>query len=290
LLTFSNGIGLALRWPVFAAIVPQIVSRAELPAALALNGIAMNLSRVVGPMLAGALLAAFSPAAVFVLNTVLAAAAFVLVLRWKNAPRVSALPGERFVGAMRVGFNYAMQSPRLKVILLRIFLFFLQSAALVALLPLVARGLHGGGAGTFTVMLSCLGGGAVVAALFFPRWRARYGWDQFVLIGTLVHAALSSLIVLVPEIWVALPAMAVLGMAWISVANTLTVSAQVAMPDWVRARGMSIYQMALMGGAAAGSLVWGQVAEWASVRTAVLAAAAFGVLVVLMTRRTVGAG
>jgi predicted MFS family arabinose efflux permease len=265
--------------------VPQIVSRAELPAALALNGIAMNLSRVVGPMLAGALLAAFSPAAVFVLNTVLAAAAFVLVLRWKNAPRVSALPGERFVGAMRVGFNYAMQSPRLKVILLRIFLFFLQSAALVALLPLVARGLHGGGAGTFTVMLSCLGGGAIVAALFFPRWRARYGWDQFVLIGTLVHAALSSLIVLVPEIWVALPAMAVLGMAWISVANTLTVSAQVAMPDWVRARGMSIYQMALMGGAAAGSLVWGQVAEWASVRTAVLAAAAFGVLVVLLTRR-----
>ena len=285
LLTFSNGIGLALRWPVFAAIVPQIVSRAELPAALALNGIGMNLSRVVGPVLAGALLAAFSPAAVFVLNTLLAAAAFVLVLRWKNAPRVSALPGERFVGAMRVGLNYAMQSPRLKVILLRIFLFFLQSAALVALLPLVARGLHGGGAGTFTVMLSCLGGGAVVAALFFPRWRARYGWDQFLLIGTLVHAALSSLIVLVPEIWVALPAMVVLGMAWISVANTLTVSAQVAMPDWVRARGMSIYQMALMGGAAAGSLVWGQVAEWASVRTAVLAAAGFGVLVVLMTRR-----
>ncbi|MBL8315661.1 MAG: MFS transporter [Rubrivivax sp.] len=284
-LTFSNGIGLAMRWPVFAAIVPQIVGRKELPAALALNGVAMNLSRVVGPVLAGALLAAFSPAAVFVLNTVLAAGAFVLVLRWKNAPRVSALPGERFVGAMRVGLNYAMQSPRLKVILLRIFLFFLQSTALVSLLPLVARGLHGGGAGTFTVMLSCLGGGAVVAALFFPRWRARYGRDQFVLIGTLVHAALSTLIVLVPEIWVALPAMVVLGMAWISVANTLTVSAQVAMPDWVRARGMSIYQMALMGGAAAGSLVWGQVAEWASVRTAVLAAGGFGALVVLMTRR-----
>jgi predicted MFS family arabinose efflux permease len=280
LLTFSNGIGLALRWPVFAAIVPQIVSRAELPAALALNGIAMNLSRVVGPVLAGALLAAFSPAVVFVLNTVLAAAAFVLVLRWKNAPRTSALPGERFVGAMRVGLNYAMQSPRLKVILLRIFLFFLQSTALVALLPLVARGLHGGGAGTFTVMLSCLGGGAVVAALYFPRWRARFErGTSSCWIGTLVHAALSCLIVLVPEIWVALPAMVVLGMAWISVANTLTVSAQVAMPDWVRARGMSIYQMALMGGAAAGSLLWGQVAEWASVRTAVLAAAGFGVLV-----------
>ena len=284
-LTFSNGIGLAMRWPVFAAIVPQIVPRAELSAALALNGIAMNLSRVIGPVLAGGLLAAFSPAVVFVLNTLLAGAAFILILRWQNTPRVSALPGERFLGAMRVGLNYALQSPRLKVILLRIFLFFLQSTALVALLPLVARTLHGGGAATFTVMLSCVGGGAIVAAMYFPRWRQRFNRDHFVVGGTLIHAALSCLIVLVPEIWLALPAMVLIGMAWISVANSLTVAAQVAMPDWVRARGMSIYQMALMGGAAAGSLLWGQVAAWLDVKGAVIAAACFGVGVLFFTRR-----
>ena len=285
LLTFSNGIGLAMRWPVFAAIVPQIVGRHDLPAALALNGIAMNLSRVIGPVLAGGLLAAVSPAAVFVLNTVLAAVAFGLILRWKSEPRVSTLPGERFVGAMRVGFNYAVQSPRLKVILLRIFLFFLQATGLVALLPLVARTLHGGGAGTFTVMLSCVGVGAIVAAMYFPRLRSHFDRDQFVRYGTLLHALLSSLIVLVPEIWVALPAMALIGMAWISVANSLTVAAQVAMPNWVRARGMSIYQMALMGGSAAGSLLWGQVAAHVGVQGAVLAAAAFGVIALLFTRR-----
>ena len=285
LLTFSNGIGLAMRWPVFAAIVPGIVSRDELPAALALNGIAMNLSRVIGPALAGALLAAFSPAAVFVLNTLLAGVAFVLVLRWKSESRASALPGERFLGAMRTGLNFTMQSPRLKVILLRIFLFFLQATALTALLPLVARTLHGGGAGTFTVMLSCVGAGAIAAALYFPRLRERFNRDTFVRGGTLIHAALSTLIVLVPELWVALPAMVVIGMAWISVANSLTVAAQVAMPNWVRARGMSIYQMALMGGSAAGSVLWGQVAELIGVRGAVLAAAGFGVLVLLVTRR-----
>jgi MFS family permease len=285
LLTFSNGIGLAMRWPVFAAIVPQVVGRHELPQALALNGIAMNLSRVIGPVLAGALLAAVSPAAVFVLNTVLAAVAFTLILRWKSEVRVSALPGERFLGAMRAGFNYALQSPRLKVILLRIFLFFLQSTALMALLPLVARRLHGGGAGTFTVMLSCVGGGAIIAALYFPRWRERFNRDRFVVAGTLSHAALSCLVVLVPEIWIALPAMVMIGMAWISVANSLTVAAQVAMPNWVRARGMSIYQMALMGGSAAGSLLWGQVAEHLGVRGAVLAAAAFGVAMLALTRR-----
>ena len=285
LLTFTNGVGLAMRWPVFAAIVPSIVTRPELPAALALNGIAMNLSRVIGPALAGALLATFSPAAVFVLNTLLAGAAFFLILRWRNEPRTSTLPGERFVGAMRTGLNFALQSPRLRVILLRIFLFFLQSTALMALLPLVARSLHGGGAGTFTVMLSCVGAGAIVAALYFPRWRERFDRDQFVRLGTLVHGTLAALIVLVPEIWVALPAMVVCGMAWISVANSLTVSAQMAMPNWVRARGMSIYQMALMGGSAAGSLLWGQVAEHMGVRDAVLAASCFGFVLLLLTRK-----
>ena len=284
-LTFANGIGLAMRWPVFSAIVPQIVPRDELPAALALNGISMNLSRVVGPVAAGVLLSAVSPAAVFVVNALLAIVAFVLILRWRSEPRSSALPGERFVGAMRAGIHYARQSSRLQSVLLRIFLFFLQSTALVALLPLVARRLHGGGPATFTVMLSCVGGGAIVAALYFPRWRARFTRDQFVAGGTLIHAAMSSLIVLLPELWLALPAMVVLGMAWISVANTLSVAAQVALPDWVRARGMSLYQMALMGGAAAGAMLWGQVAELASVRSAVLAAAGFGLLVLVLTRR-----
>src|SRR5919201_428883 len=56
-LTFANGIGLAMRWPVFAAIVPELVPREQLPGALALNGVAMNASRIIGPILAGAIIA-----------------------------------------------------------------------------------------------------------------------------------------------------------------------------------------------------------------------------------------
>jgi len=130
-----------------------------------------------------------------------------------------------------------------------------------------------------------LGLGAITAAFFFPRWRARYNRDQFVAYGTVIHALLSVIIVCVPEIWVALPTIFLLGMAWISVANSLAVAAQTAMPDWVRARGMATYQMALMGGAAAGSLVWGQVAGLTDVRTAVLAAAAYGLVVWGATRK-----
>ncbi|MFM8769139.1 MAG: MFS transporter, partial [Rubrivivax sp.] len=154
-----------------------------------------------------------------------------------------------------------------------------------ALLPLVASQLHGGGPATFTVMLSCLGAGAIVAAMYFPRWRARFDRDEFVRAGVLLHALLSCLIVVVQEVWFAIPAMVVLGMAWISVANSLAVAAQTALPDWVRARGMSIYQVCLMGGAAAGALLWGQVASYTSVQTAVVSAAVFGVMSWWLTRR-----
>jgi MFS family permease len=158
---------------------------------------------------------------------------------------------------------------------------------LIALLPLVARDMHGGGPATFTVMLAALGAGAIIAALRFPHWRARWNRDQFIWAGTLAQAALSVLIVYVHQLWVALPAMFLVGMAWISVANSLTVSAQLALPDWVRARGMAIYQTALMGGSAASSIVYGLVADWTDVPAAVACAAAVGVIgVVLLHKHT----
>jgi MFS family permease len=289
-LTFVNGIGLAMRWPVFSAIVPEVVSRQDLPAALSLGGISMNLSRVIGPVLAGALLASGGPAMVFALNAVLAALAFWLILRWKSEPRSSALPGERFVGAMRVGLQHVRQSPRMRVVILRVFLFFLQSSAMVALLPLVAQRMQHGGAGMFTALMAAMGAGAVVAALQFPRLRSRFDSDQFMRYGSMVHAVMSTLVVAVPEAWLALPAVALAGAAWICTANTLVLSAQTALPNWVRARGMSIFQMALMGGTASGAGLWGQVAGMTSVPTAIITAAITGVLATFATRRASLAG
>src|ERR1700752_4081233 len=141
-LTFANGIGLAMRWPVFAAIVPELVPRIQLPAALALNGIAMNASRIIGPLAAGAIIASLGSAYVFVLNAVLSVAAGFIIWRWKRESKVSALPGERFIGAMRVGMQYVRQSQRMHAVMVRVVIFFLQSIALLALLPLVAQQLH----------------------------------------------------------------------------------------------------------------------------------------------------
>ncbi len=285
LLTFANGIGFAMRWPVFSAVIPELIPKHQLPSALALNGIAMNTSRIFGPILAGALIASLGSAWVFALNAVLSVVCGFVIMRWKTEPRASALPAERFFGAIRVGLTYVRQSQAMHAVLFRITAFFLQAVALTSLLPLVAKHMVGGGAGTFTLLLASMGFGAVVAALNMPRIRALMDGDALVRNGTLLQAFSMLVVAFAPNIYVAAPALMLNGMTVISVANALAVSAQMALPNWVRARGMSVYQMALMGGGGIGAAIWGQVATFTEVRTSLVIAAIGGVVLMLAVIR-----
>ena len=277
-LTFANGVGLAMRWPVFAAIVPELVPRAQLPAALALNGVSMNASRIIGPLAAGALIASAGSAWVFLVNAVLSLAAAVVITRWKREHKPHPLGRERLGSAMRVGLQFMAQSDYLKGVLLRISVFFFHSTALLALLALVARGLHGGGARTFTLLLASMGAGAISSTLLLPTLRRQFSRDALVLRGSMLQSAAMAVIAFTPLTWVAVPGMFLVGAAWITTANTLSVSAQMGLPDWVRARGMSMYQMAIMGASAAGAAIWGQVATLTSVTLSLCLAAFTGVL------------
>ncbi|MDM0115329.1 MFS transporter [Variovorax sp. J22R133] len=289
-LTFANGIGLALRWPVFSAIVPELVERTHLPAALGLNGIAMNASRIIGPLVAGALIASAGSVWVFGLNAVLSVASGFVVLRWRREHTPNPLGREKLISAMRVGVQFVRQSQRMRAVLLRVAIFFLHSTALLALLPLLARGLRDGGAGTFTLLLAAMGSGAIVVVLFLPRLRQALARDQLVLAGALVQGAATAVMAVAPNAWVAVPAMFAGGMAWITTANSLSVSAQMALPDWVRARGMSMYQMGIMGSSAFGAALWGQVATVTSLQISLGLAAASGVVLMLLALRFVNDG
>ena len=284
-LTFANGIGLAMRWPAFSALIPELIARPQLPAALALNAISMNMSRIVGPIVAGALIASLGSAYVFALNAAISIVSAIFILRWKSEPKVNALPGERFIGAMRVGVQYVRQSRRMHAILLRIFSFFFQAAALTALLPLLARALPGGDAATFTLLLAAMGAGAVLVALNMGRVRQWASGDALIRNGALLQAAATAAMAFAPNVWVALPLMFASGIATICVANALSVSAQLALPNWVRARGMSIYQMSLMGGGAIGAGIWGQLAALTSLRESLLVAAVGGAVLMTLIRR-----
>ncbi|MBW7923802.1 MAG: MFS transporter [Burkholderiaceae bacterium] len=284
-LVFLNGVGLAMRWPVYSAIVPNLVPRLQLPAALALNGVAMNASRIMGPIVAGFLISGAGTEYVFVLNATLSLVAALVILRWKTEKKTSALPGERFLGAIRVGVQYVRQSDRMRSVLLHVVIFFSQSTALIALLPLLSRRIDNGAAGTFTLLLAAMGVGAIASAFVLPKVRATTTRDDLLRYGSQGQALAMAIVAFAPNLWVAVPTMMIGGAAWLIAANSLSVSAQLALPDWVRARGMSIYQVALMGGAGLGAALWGQVAAWTDVRTSIAAAAATGAALLWLTRR-----
>jgi len=284
-LTFLHGIGLALRWPVFAAIIPEIVPRRDLPAALALNGISMNASRILGPLLAGTLIASLGAPAVFLLNALLSLLATVAILSWRREVSIRALPAERFFGAIRVGLQYVQQSPPLQAAMWRAALFFLNAVPQLALLPLLARSLPGGDAATYTLLLALMGLGAILGVVLLPRFRDGLAREQLIVRASLLNIGAALVVAIAPTIWVAAPAMLVAGMGWIGAANTMTVAAQMGLPDWIRARGMAIFQMSMMGGSALGAALWGKVAEWTDLRTALVAAALMGLLTLALARR-----
>ncbi|MET0509909.1 MAG: MFS transporter [Burkholderiaceae bacterium] len=284
-LTFFNGIGLALRWPVFAAIVPEVVPRSQLPAAMGLNGIAMNASRIIGPLVAGAIIASIGSRYVFAFNAILSICAAIAIFSWQRPKKVSVLPGERFIGAIRVGLRYVRASTNFKPLLIRVALFFFHTTAVLALMPLLARDLRGPDPHAFTALLACLGIGAIGSVMALPRLRARYGTNRLVFGGSLIQAAAVAGIALSSWFPATLLLMAVNGMCWLVVANTLSVTAQLSLPDWVRARGMSIFQVALMGSSAVGALFWGQLATMSDVRTSILIASLSSVLLLVLARR-----
>nr|WP_315242912.1 MFS transporter [uncultured Albidiferax sp.] len=283
-LCFANGIGLAIRFPVFAAIMPTLVPREQLISALTLNALAINVSRIAGPLLAGVVIASMGMGAVFTLNAALSLLSCGLILKCGPQTEKTATRGQGFFATMRGGLIFVRESKPMQKILLRIFVFFVHSIGLIALLPLVAKALHAD-ATTYTMLLASMGVGAIVTGLTMPYISNAANPDRIVAIGVVLYAAATATVALTSSFWLIGAALAVSGGVWLSVVNTITMSAQLVLPNSLRARGMAIYQMAIMGGSAAGAALWGQVATHSSVSTALLASAATSLVVLWLTYR-----
>jgi MFS family permease len=282
--TFALGIGTAMMMPAWGAIIPELVQRSELQAAVGLNTIALNVSRAVGPALAGLIVAAAGSGVVFILNALSFLAVIAALMQWQRTPKETELPAERVVGAIRAGLRYARHSPELRAILTRGAAFFVFGSASWALLPLIVRHELKRGPSTFGLFLACLGMGAIVGALLLPRLLARMSRDKIVSGATVLYAIAMLALAHSGNVIAAAAAMLLTGVAWISVVSSLMAAAQTALPGWVRARGLALFWVVFMGGMAAGSTLWGQVASWIGIPYA-LTAAAFGALLGIAATR-----
>ena len=285
LLTFALGVGQAMMLPAWAAITPELVPRSELKQAIALNSMGINVARAIGPALAGGIIAVSGSGAVFALNALSFCGVMVVLYRWQRTPVVSELPAERFFGALRAGMRYARHSSALHAALIRGGGFFLFASAAWALLPLVAKGMVNGGPQAYGLLLASLGGGAVGGALLLPRIQSRYSSDVLVAATTLLYAATMLVLAIEHRLLPLCLAMAAAGVAWISVLSSLRVAAQLSLPDWVRARGLSVFMTVFMGSMALGSLLWGKVAALSDISVALLVASAGSVVSVIVTWR-----
>jgi len=282
--TFMLGIGAAMMMPAWAATLPELVPREELQPAIALNSIGINLSRVIGPAIAGVIVAAAGPGATFVLNALSFLGIIVVLARWQRAPRPSTLPAERFFGAMRAGLRYVRQARELQAVMLRALAFFVFATALWALLPLTAQRI-GGGAAAYGTLLACLGAGAVAGALALPPLRARCSRDQLVRGGTAIFAAVMITSALLDRLWSLGAALLAGGAAWMATLSSFHMAAQTAVPAWVRGRALAIYLVSFAAGTAGGAVLWGAVAGRVGVPAALIAAAVGALLAAAATWR-----
>jgi MFS family permease len=253
-LTFGLGAGQALTAPAWQAVIPELVPRPQLPSASALGAISMNLARAVGPAVAGVLIARTGPGVVFGLNT-LTFAFFVLVLwRWHPPLADYATDPERFGPALRAGGRYVRHAPVVRRILLRVALFLVPGSALWALLPLVASRRLGLGSGGYGILLGAVGAGAVAGAVLLPRLRARWSENRLQLVAGVAFAAVLVVLALVRDELLILIALLPAGVAWVLVLSNVNAAMQLFLPNWVRARGLAIYQMVFAGAQAGDTL------------------------------------
>ena len=163
--------------------------------------------------------------------------------------------------------------------------FFLFGSAYWALLPLVAREQIAGGPDLYGYLLGAIGAGAVGGAFALPWLKRKLGPDRLVAAGTIGTGLATALFGIARDPAAGLAASVIAGVCWIAVLASLNVSAQVALPEWVRGRGLAIFMTVFFGALTLGSVIWGQVAGMLGLPAAHFMAAAGALLAIPLTWR-----
>jgi MFS family permease len=286
LLTFTAllGIGAALAGPAFQYVIPELVPPAELPLAVALNSVALNVARAVGPVIGMVIVIAVTPlagkvpgiGASFLVN----AAAFVGVIwvlaRWRRDAQKKPAHPETLWGATVTAFRYTRHSAPLRAILVRVAGFILCAVIIWAQLPIIARRLLGGEETTYLFLMGAVGIGAVIGVMFMPKMDKRFSTEGMVTICTIAFGLAVMAVGLCQGSlkFLAFPMMMVVGFNWVIVPTNFNIATQRSVPGWVKGRAIAMYMTVLFGSFAVGSPIWGAFSSRIGISGALLIAGA----------------
>jgi MFS family permease len=269
ILTFALSAGDAVETPTWRAVLPELVPKEDLAAASSLNGIEFNISRAIGPGLAGIVIAAAGVGTAFLINAVSFAGVIAVVARWKRAPRKKTTPPETVWGATVAGIRYVRYSPAIRTLLIRSGIVIFFATGLMALLPLVAKSVKDSPT-IYGVLLGFFGLGAVLGAIAMQRARTRWSAEAVVSTGVALYGLATVAVCLFKSVLALCAATFIAGAAWIMFISLINVLVLNHSPDWVRARVLAVSTLVTQGGVAAGSAAWGGLATHLGVHTALL--------------------
>lgn len=274
-LAFSEGAAWAIVTPSWQAIVPALVPREELPAAIALNSAQFNTARLLGPMIAGALLSTAGAAFVFDLNVV-SFLGIVIVLALVRVPKAELAAAHTsggelaHTGGVKSALRWALREPGPRRIILGVSAFGLLAAPVQGLLPAMADQVLHVGAHGYGVLLSCLGAGAITGALTLGRLPRTYPRHHLIPLSMLAFALCALIYASSRRPVVSGAALAVGGIFWVWSLASSSTAMQLLVPDNMRGRAMSVLALATTGPLPLGHLLGGTIAHAFGIRAGVL--------------------
>ena len=248
-----NGVAMAFNTPAWQVLTPRLVPRDELHKAIALQGMQFNLARVVGPALAGLMLAQTSATVLFALNTVSFVAVLLAVASTAPAPPP---PGPRPPARAQIAeaFGFVFKHPGPRALFAMLLLLSALAAPLQRMLPLFVADVFRAGETSYGLLLGLFGAGAVLGGLTlgrWPRWYPRHHLIPFALTltGVCMTMFCTTHSLAVGGVWIAAA-----GTAWIWAFSSTMTALQLLVGDTMRGRVLSVINMAMFGAMPIGSL------------------------------------
>jgi MFS family permease len=261
-MTFALGLGSALAQPVWAAIIPDVVDRPQVPTAISMNSAGYNVARASGPALGGFVVAAIGPAYAFFINSASFLATLGVVFRWRpRAERAGSASRESLSTMMLAGLQYVWQAETQRVVLVRSMLWMLCASAFWGLLPVVATRELLLDATGYGLLVTCVGIGAVAGAFALPWLRRRLRTNLLLMLAVVIFTVLYLVLAWVRSVPVVCVMLAIGGAAWTTSNQNFQIAVQMSAPRRMAARAIAAYLLTFQGGQAIGAAFWGALAD-----------------------------
>lgn len=266
------GLGMALGSPAWAALLPELVPRELVAEGVALNAVAFNLARAVGPAIGGVVLARFGATTSFILNAASFGVVTVALSAYRKDPLAPEPPppsAAPIATAFTEPWRVVSGPGDLRAVFLAMFGFTLGAGIFYALTPAFAKTTLGATPLAYGVMIGAMGAGAVAGASIMKRLRDRLAPRALVTGTMLVFAVSIACVSQVSSVPLAMALLVPAGVGWLGSFSSLQALIQLWAPVQLRARVVALYQMAHLGTWAVASAFGGTVADRVGVRTAI---------------------